>query len=78
MGPYRSDAAPGVVKGEIWETITRYGLRLILVWRFSIFAFRRGIMGNLMMGVIPMAFYATLNLVAWILENIVNLFGIHY
>ncbi|KAF7970659.1 hypothetical protein HWV62_23302 [Athelia sp. TMB] len=61
IGPYRSDAAPGVVKGEIWETITR-----------------RGIMGNLMMGVIPMAFYATLNLVAWILENIVNLFGIQY
>lgn len=36
-GPYRSDVAPGIVKTELWETITR-----------------RGLLGNLFMGVIPM------------------------
>ncbi|KZP32518.1 FAD/NAD-P-binding domain-containing protein [Athelia psychrophila] len=58
VGPFRSDAAPRVIKGEIWETITR-----------------RGIMGNLMMGVIPMAFYSTLNLIAWIAEQLLMLVG---
>lgn len=56
VGPFRSDAAPRVIKTEIWDTITR-----------------RGFMGNLMMGVIPMAFYAALNLTAWTIEHLLGL-----
>jgi dimethylaniline monooxygenase (N-oxide forming) len=31
---------------------------------------RRGIGGNILMGVIPMAFYAVLNLLAWVAERV--------
>jgi len=36
---------------------------------------RRGIMGNVIMGVIPMAFYTALNLMVWMLEKTLNLVG---
>lgn len=58
VGPFRSEAAPQVIKTEIWDTITR-----------------RGFMGNLLMGVIPMAFYATLNSIAWALEKVLHIAG---
>jgi len=34
---------------------------------------RRGIIGNVIMGIIPMSFYATLNLLAWVLEKLLQL-----
>ena len=58
VGPFRSDAAPRVIKTEIWDTITR-----------------RGVIGNVLMGILPMSFYATLNLMAWVLENLLHLVG---
>lgn len=36
---------------------------------------RRGILGNVLMGIIPMVFYATLNLMAWVLEKLLHLVG---
>jgi dimethylaniline monooxygenase (N-oxide forming) len=36
---------------------------------------RRGIAGNILMGVIPMVFYATLNLAAYVLEGSMKLVG---
>jgi dimethylaniline monooxygenase (N-oxide forming) len=38
---------------------------------------RRGILGNLLMGVIPMIFYLTINGVAFGLEKVWNLVGGH-
>jgi len=34
---------------------------------------RRGIMGNFLMGVLPMAFYTILNLTAWVFEKLLHL-----
>ncbi|KAF5390335.1 hypothetical protein D9757_002786 [Collybiopsis confluens] len=50
VGPYKVASAPAIIKGELWDTITR-----------------RGLIGNLVMGVIPMIFYLTLNTIAFIL-----------
>jgi dimethylaniline monooxygenase (N-oxide forming) len=36
---------------------------------------RRGITGNILMGVIPMTFYATLNLLAYCAEKVLRLTG---
>lgn len=36
---------------------------------------RRGVMGNVLIGVLPMAFYITLNLTAWILEKFLHMIG---
>jgi dimethylaniline monooxygenase (N-oxide forming) len=36
---------------------------------------RRGIVGNVIMGIVPMSFYATLNLMAWALEKLLQLVG---
>lgn len=50
-GPYRSPLAPAIVRGELWDTITR-----------------RGILGNLFMGVIPMVSYGIVNALALMVE----------
>jgi len=59
IGPFRSNAAPEIVKNELWETITR-----------------RGIMGNVVMGVIPMAFYAWLSAMAYLTEKLGRAVGL--
>ncbi|KAF1940608.1 dimethylaniline monooxygenase [Clathrospora elynae] len=53
VGPFKSDAAPGIAKTELAETITR-----------------RGVLGNLFFGVIPMLFYGIINLIALALEMV--------
>lgn len=53
IGPFRSSAAPVIIKTELWDTITR-----------------RGLLGNLMMGLIPMLFYSVLNLAAFTIEQV--------
>ncbi|KAF8889777.1 FAD/NAD-P-binding domain-containing protein [Gymnopilus junonius] len=58
FGPFRSEWAPGIIKTEIWETITR-----------------RGVAGNLVMGLVPMIFYLTLNTIAYCLALLWRLFG---
>jgi len=58
VGPFRSPAAPQVIKIELWETITR-----------------RGIIGNIFMGLIPMIFYLTLNICAFALGVAWQVFG---
>ncbi|KAL6708962.1 hypothetical protein ACN47E_002089 [Coniothyrium glycines] len=55
LGPFRSAAAPGIAKTELWETITR-----------------RGVLGNLFFGVLPMLFYGFINGMAYLLD----LFGL--
>ena len=66
-GPYKSAVAPEIVRTELWDTIRR-----------------RGWIGNLVMGVIPMvgssqhdsrgadgqAFYAVINLLAYLAEGV--------
>ncbi|TFK45983.1 FAD/NAD(P)-binding domain-containing protein [Heliocybe sulcata] len=56
VGPYKSAAAPAIIKTELWDTITR-----------------RGILGNVAMGLIPMVFYLTLNCMAWVAEQVSGL-----
>ena len=58
MGPFQVDSAVGIVKTELWETITR-----------------RGFLGNFFMGLLPMVFYLTLNLVAYLLSFVWDLVG---
>ena len=58
VGPFQVNSAVGIVRTELWETITR-----------------RGILGNIIMGLIPMIFYLTLNLVAYLLSFMWYLVG---
>ncbi|KAF8969949.1 FAD/NAD-P-binding domain-containing protein [Flammula alnicola] len=60
VGPFRSDAAPEIIKTELWETITR-----------------RGIIGNITMGLIPMLFYLSVNMLAFLLGTGWQLLGGH-
>ncbi|KAF2130405.1 dimethylaniline monooxygenase [Dothidotthia symphoricarpi CBS 119687] len=53
VGPFKSEAAPGIARTELAETITR-----------------RGILGNLFFGVIPMMFYGMINLTALVMEMV--------
>lgn len=74
-GPFRDPGAKVTVKTEIWETITRYVFffshpsteRATSECRVSL---RRGLLGNLFMGVIPMAFYAVINAIAFGVETV--------
>jgi len=52
VGPFRSEAAPEIIKTEIWEVICR-----------------RGLIGNLFMGLIPMIFYGLVSGLALLLET---------
>ncbi|KDQ12360.1 hypothetical protein BOTBODRAFT_67552 [Botryobasidium botryosum FD-172 SS1] len=56
LGPFRSESAPAIVKGELWETVLR-----------------RGILGNIFMGLIPMVTYGVINLMALVLETALNM-----
>jgi len=58
FGPFRSALAPGIIRTELWETITR-----------------RGIAGNLAMGIVPMIFYLTLNTTIYLLAIFWQLLG---
>ncbi|KIM49249.1 hypothetical protein M413DRAFT_438422 [Hebeloma cylindrosporum] len=58
VGPFQVNSAVGIVRTELWETITR-----------------RGILGNIFMGLVPMIFYLTLNLGAYSLSFIWNSVG---
>lgn len=56
LGPFKSDAAPGIAKTELWDTIKR-----------------RGFLGNLIMGAIPMLFYLSINATAYTAESVLKL-----
>lgn len=64
VGPFKSDKAPEVVRTEIWDTVTRRGLLVCHPSSRSAVArelIRTVMQGNIFMGVIPMAFYAIVN-----------------
>ena len=59
VGPYAWDGAADVMRGEIWETVTR-----------------RGAIGNIVMGALPMVFYGLVNLSVWLLDESLHIVGL--
>ncbi|KAI9034147.1 FAD/NAD(P)-binding domain-containing protein [Hyaloraphidium curvatum] len=60
QGPYAYGGAAEVMRGEIWETVTR-----------------RGVIGNVVMGFVPMVFYGTVNLAVWTVDSLLRVVGFH-
>lgn len=61
VGPYAFPEAGEIMRGELWETVTR-----------------RGVLGNVVMGLVPMFFYGTVNAVVWSVDKVLSVFGLGF